>query len=194
VRRNLLAMSNPMLAGLGSLLKPGDKRFELPPIKDPSGKGAGYAPKAPPEVEKAREETAKAADNNEGGPSAEKEMDISIGLLLGMAATCVTAHGEKEFGETAAYFWREASNDMRLKNNPRDEKWADWATDNAQKLDVIVTKERVKPKKKKEPVLVSLDSPFASIKSIMHDPYSERNSLCMFLGSGCGAREVRYHS
>jgi hypothetical protein len=147
-----------MLAGLGSQMKPGDTRFALPPIKDPSGKSAGYAPKAPPEVEKAKEETAKQAvtDHAEGrGLPKEKEVDISIGLLLGMAATCVTAHGEKEFGETAAYFWREASNEMKLKNNPRDDKWADWATDNAQKLDVIVTKEKVKPRKKYEAVLVS---------------------------------------
>ena len=82
-----------MLTGLGSLLKPGDKRFELPPIANPNGKGA-FKPEAPKPIE-TKAAVSVLTDQNE---EEKQEIDESAGFIFCLAAAAISQANDHEVG------------------------------------------------------------------------------------------------
>jgi hypothetical protein len=127
------------------MIKPGDKRFELPPIK--SAEGKDYKP-APPNIVRSATVDLVALNKSE-----ETEIDASNGYLMCLAAAIASANHDHA---TAAHFWRgvlsidfsplilsycevdpaaylflEGAHDLRLENNVVKAEWAEWALKNA---------------------------------------------------------------
>jgi hypothetical protein len=107
-------MSNPMISGLGAMGDGNNPHFTLPPIK--SANGQEYQP----------------SKNKKNEQEDEKKLEITNGMVLGLAAVLISANHEDE---TASHFWKEASREMSLEGIPRKAEWAEWATQNAMKTE-----------------------------------------------------------
>lgn len=86
-------MSNPMLTGLGSLMRKGDARFELPPIANPNGPGKFTPQATKPLTVKIETETAiVAVDSSDDEEEEEevKDVDQSVGFVYSLAALAVS--------------------------------------------------------------------------------------------------------